>query len=68
MKGTFYFVKGHLLWKIHFYMVFEHKYVLAVYEQNHPIMINPPSGFFTISINHMHCLRTSCSKIQLFVT
>jgi len=32
-------LKGHLLWKIHFYMVFEHKCVLAVCEKNHPRMI-----------------------------
>ena len=42
--------KGHLLCKIHFYMVFEHKCVLAVCEQIHPVV------FFTISINHKHCL------------
>jgi len=62
-------VKGHLLWKIHFYMVFEHKCVLAVCEQNHPRMIKiHPVAFFTILINHMHRLRTNCSKIQHFVT
>jgi len=36
---VFHFIKGHLLWKIHFYMVFEHKCVLAVCEQNHPRML-----------------------------
>ncbi len=35
---TFIF-KGHLLCKIHFYMVFGHKCVLAVCEHNHPTMI-----------------------------
>ncbi len=33
-------VKGHLLCKIHFYMLFEQKYVLAACVHNHPIMIN----------------------------
>ncbi len=31
--------KGHLLCKIHFYMSFVHKWVLAVCEHNHPTMI-----------------------------
>jgi len=39
-------IKGHLLWRIHFYMVFEHTCVLAVYELNHPKMIKiHPVGF-----------------------
>jgi len=38
--------KGHLLWKIHFYMGFEHKCVLAVCEQNHPRMIKIHPVFF----------------------
>ncbi len=32
-------VKGHLLCKIHFYMVFGHICVLTVCEHNHPTMI-----------------------------
>jgi len=32
-------LKGHLLCKIHFYMVFKHKCVLAVCEKNYPRMI-----------------------------
>ncbi len=39
--------KGDIRCKIHFYMVFEHKCVLAVCVHNHTIMIkNPPSAFF----------------------
>ncbi len=41
-----YCFKGHLLCKIHFYMVFGHKCALAVCEHNHDTMIkNPPSHF-----------------------
>jgi len=38
--------KGHLLWKIHFCMMFEHKSVLAVCEQNHPRMMKIHPVFF----------------------
>ncbi len=44
LKGTYYA-------KIHFYMVFGHKCVMAVCEHNHPTMIkNPPTPHFFIPI------------------
>jgi len=46
ISGSKITIKGHLLWKIHFHMVFEHKCVLAVCEQNHPRMIKIHPVFF----------------------
>jgi len=43
-------LKGHLLWKIHFYMVFEHKCVLAVCEQiNHRMIKMNPVFFYNLN-------------------
>jgi len=53
------YIKGHLLCKIHFYMMFEHKCVLAVCEQNHPRMIKIHSVFFLVffyNLNKSHAL------------
>ncbi len=52
--------KVHLLCKILFYMLFEHKCVLAVCVYNNPIMIK--NTFFLIPINHKQCLTTSRSQ------
>ncbi len=47
-------VKGHPLWKIHFYMVFGHKCVLAVCEHKHPTMIQIyPIHFTDVRINDL---------------
>ncbi len=41
MKPHLRMFKGHLLCKIHFYMVLGHKCVLAMCEHNHPTQIHP---------------------------
>ncbi len=50
-------LKGHLLWKTHFYM-FGHKCVLAVCEHNHPtlIKIHPLLIFFIQSSLNRHAV------------
>jgi len=50
------FIKGHLLWKIHFYVVLEHKCVLTVCEQNHPRMIKIHPVFFFYNLNKSSAL------------
>ncbi len=56
--------------QIHFYMVFEHKCVLAVCVHIHPIMIKIHPVFFFFLIpnnNNNHFLRSGCSEIQVQV-
>ncbi len=52
-------VKGNLSCKIHFYMLFGHKCVLAVCVHNHPIMIKIHPLIFLIPINDKQCLKAS---------
>ncbi len=50
--------KGHLLCKIHFYMVFGHKCVLAVCEHDHPTMIKiHPFLIFQSPLNQVSLTR-----------
>ncbi len=50
--------KGHLFSKIHFYMVFGHKCVLAVCEHNHPTIINiHPLLMFESPLNQVSLTR-----------
>ncbi len=57
-------IKGYIRCKIHFYMVFKHKCVMAVCVHNHLIMIKiHPVLFFKIPINNKLFLRSSCSQI-----
>ncbi len=65
----FFFFKGVIGCKIHFYMLFELKCVLAVCEHNHPIMIKiHPVFFFLILINDNPFLKSSRSQILECVT
>ncbi len=52
-------VKGNLSCKIHFYMLFGHKCVLAVCVHNYPIMIKIHPLIFLIPINDKQCLKAS---------
>ncbi len=55
--------------KIHFYMLFEHKCLLAVCVHNHPIMIKiHPVVFFLIFINNFPFFKSSHSQIIVCVT
>ncbi len=63
-----YYFKGVIGCDLHFYKLFELKYVLAVCVHNHPIMIKIHPVFFFISLNHFPFLKSSRSQMPVCVT
>ncbi len=61
-------IKGVIGCKIHFYMLYEHKCVLAVFVHIHPLMIKIHPVLFLIPINNIPFLKSSHSQLLRCVT